>query len=69
MLIILLTPHNCPLGDPTVHGFTVHGTVKEAVRGALNSDSFNGLGPAHGELLSSSYQVELRCTCTVHIYA
>ena len=40
----------CSLGDPTVHGFTVHETVKEAVRSALDSDKFNGLGPAHGEL-------------------
>ncbi|XP_065913498.1 tyrosine aminotransferase-like isoform X2 [Dysidea avara] len=42
---------NLSIGDPTFFGnLPVHQVMKEAVKEAVDSDNFNGYGPAHGLL-------------------
>ena len=37
------------IGDPTSFGnLPVHKLIKEAVKDAVDSEEFNGYGPAHG---------------------
>ena len=44
----------CPTGDPTFFGnLPVHQVMKEAVKEAVDSDQFNGYGPAHGTVYTS----------------
>ena len=46
----------CPTGDPTFFGnLPVHQVMKEAVKEAVDSDNFNGYGPAHGTTVYRVY--------------
>jgi len=48
------------IGDPTFAGnLPVHQIMKEAVKEAVDSDKFNGYGPAHGTL--TVYRELLSC--------
>ena len=49
-----LCKFNCCTGDPTFFGnLPVHQMMKEAVKEAVDSDQFNGYGPAHGTVYTS----------------
>ena len=47
------------IGDPTFAGnLPVHQVMKEAVKEVVDSDNFNGYGPAHG---TTVYSILVKC--------
>ena len=52
MVTQLMIPiHHTYIGDPTRFGnLSIHKLMKEAVKDAVDSEKFNGYGPAYGKI-------------------